>query len=97
MDGTFVDKRCEILFTPYPPPGCCFHVRNSLWDKADILLPLFSMKCMHPFASAAGHHTSHTILGFSFFSAVLLPALYAASSRNHRIVFNIELFCFLLG
>lgn len=59
---------------------------------------LFSMTCIHPFASAAGHQLAfHAVLGFSFSLLFSYPVPYAGSSRDHCLVFSIELSYFLLG
>lgn len=53
------------------------------------------MKCKHPIASAAGHHTFPTVLGFSFLLLVSYPAPFAVASREP--LYCVELSYFFLG
>lgn len=65
--------------------------------QTSFCLFLFSMKCKHPIASAAGHHTFPTVLGFSLLLLVSYPVPSAVSSREPLYCLCIELSYFFLG
>lgn len=87
-----LDKGCEIPCTLHPLSECCLLITHFGVKLTSFCLFLFSMKCVHPFASAAGHHTFHATLGFSFFFLLVsYPASHAVSSRDRCTVFSIIL------